>query len=86
MAHLEASKIERVPDVSGSDGRRVDVVDRGPFPRYGLLISGRATASCLFVRSYFAILCVAPKGCVGLTEVLAAGVVARTWVGLDISG
>ncbi len=32
MAHLEASKIERVPDVSGSDGRRVDVVDCGPFP------------------------------------------------------
>ncbi len=43
-------------------------------------------ASCLFVGSYTAILSVAVEGCVGLTEVLAAGVAARTWVGLDISG
>ncbi len=32
MAHLEASKIERVCDASGSDGGRVDVVDCDPFP------------------------------------------------------
>ncbi len=32
MTHLEASKIERVRDASGSDGGRVDVVDCGPFP------------------------------------------------------
>ncbi len=38
-----------------------------------------------FVVSYSAILGVAVEGCVGLTEVLAAGVAARTWVGLDIS-
>ncbi len=63
----------------------------GPFvgwaiPRKGPLRSGHATASCLFVGSYSAILGVAVEGCVGLTEVLAAGVAARTWVGLDISG
>ncbi len=34
----------------------------------------------------FAILCMAAVGYVGLTEVLATGVAARTWVGLDISG
>ncbi len=44
------------------------------------------SAVCLFVGSYSAILGVAVEGCVGLTEVLAAGVVAKTWVGLDISG
>ncbi len=32
MAHLEASKVERVRDASGSDGGRADVVDCGPFP------------------------------------------------------
>ncbi len=32
MAHLEASKIERVCDASGLDGGRVDVVDCGLFP------------------------------------------------------
>ncbi len=47
---------------------------------------GRTTASCLFVGSYSAILGVAVEGCDGLTEVLAAGVTARTWVGPDISG
>ncbi len=31
-AYLQASKIERVRDASGSDGGRVDVVDCGPFP------------------------------------------------------
>ncbi len=29
---MQACKIERVRDASGSDGGRVDVVDRGPFP------------------------------------------------------
>ncbi len=29
---MEASKIERVRDASGTDGGRVDVVDCGPFP------------------------------------------------------
>ncbi len=52
----------------------------------GLLRSGHATASCLFVGSYTAILSVAVEGCVGLTEVLVAGVATRTWVGLVISG
>ncbi len=33
-----------------------------------------------------AVLGVAVEGCVGLTEVLAAGVTARTWFGLDIPG
>ncbi len=32
VTHLEASKIERVRDASGSDGGRIDVVDCGPFP------------------------------------------------------
>ncbi len=31
MAHLQASKIERVHDASGSDGSRVNFVDCGPF-------------------------------------------------------
>ncbi len=52
----------------------------------GYTTEGHATASCLFVGSYTANLSVAVEGCVGLTEVLAAGVAARTWVGLDISG
>ncbi len=55
-------------------------------PRQGLLRSGHATASSLFVGPYTAILSVAVEGRVGLTEVLAAVVAARTWVGLDISG
>ncbi len=47
---------------------------------------GHTNASCLFVGSYSSILGVAVEGCVGLKEVLAAGVAAMTWVGLDISG
>ncbi len=43
-------------------------------------------ALCLFVGSYSAILGVAVEGCVGLTDFHAAGVAARTWVGLDIFG
>ncbi len=40
VAHLEASKIERVRDASGSDGGRVDVVD------YGLLPTGKLNLDC----------------------------------------
>ncbi len=43
------------------------------------------TALGLFVGSSLAIGRVAGEGCVGLTEVLAAGVAVRTWIGLDIS-
>ncbi len=32
MTHLQASKLERVRDASGSGGGRVDIVDFGPFP------------------------------------------------------
>ncbi len=34
--NLQARKIERVGDVSGSDGGRVDVADCSPFPTGGL--------------------------------------------------
>ncbi len=47
---------------------------------------GHTTALFLFVGSYSAIVGVAVEGCVGLMEVLAASVAARTWVDLDISG
>ncbi len=40
-------------------------------------------ALCSFVGSYSAMLGVAVEGCVGLTQVHATGVAARTWVGLD---
>ncbi len=35
VAHLQASKMERVRDTNESDGGRVDVVDFSPFPTKG---------------------------------------------------
>ncbi len=55
-------------------------------PRKRLLRAGHTTASCLLMDSHSTIWRVADEGCAGLTEVLAAGVAARTWVGLDIFG
>ncbi len=52
----------------------------------GLLWAGHITSSGLLMGSSSACWRVAVEGCVGLTEVLGAGVVAKTWVGLGISG
>ncbi len=38
---MQASKIERVRDASGSDGGRVGVVDCGPFPAGKLNLDGK---------------------------------------------
>ncbi len=58
----------------------------GAMPRLRLLRAGHTTALGLLVGSSSACWRVAGKGCVGLTAVLATGVAARTWFGLDISG
>ncbi len=53
MAHLQASKIKRVRDASGSDGGRVDVVDCGPFPKGELNLDVRRSSGGLYSSPIF---------------------------------
>ncbi len=55
MAHLQASKIERVCDASRSDGGRVDVVDCDPFPTGELHLDCETGGSCIPPKSFGAL-------------------------------
>ncbi len=50
------------------------------------VVRGRTAAAGLLIGLGSAGLHVTGEGCVGLMEVLAAGVATRTWIGLDLSG